>query len=59
MKRFIHPEPGESQSKQELTQPLEQTPVMEPVVLTNPQPVVTPAERTATEPAYDSAVDPG
>ena len=59
MKRFIHPEPGASQSKQELTQPPEQTPVMEPVVLTNPQPVVTPAERTATERADDSAVDPG
>ena len=59
MKRFIDPEPGASPSKQELTQPPEQTPVMEPVVLTNPQPVVTPAERTATEPADDSAVDPG
>ena len=32
---------------------------MEPVVLTNPQPVVSLAERPATEPADDPAVDPG
>lgn len=59
VKRFIDPEPEASQSKQELTQPPKQTPVMEPVVLTNPQPVVSPAERSATEPADDPAVDPG
>ena len=40
VKRFIDSEPRASQSKQELTQPPEQTPVMEPVVLTNPQPLL-------------------
>ena len=40
VKRFIDPEPGASQSKQELAQPPEHTPVMEAVVLSNPQPVV-------------------
>ena len=59
VKRFIGPEPGASQSKQELAQPPEQTPVMEPVVSTNPKPVVSPAERPAPEPADDPAVDPG
>ena len=37
----------------------EQTPVMEPVVLTNPQSVASPGERPATVPADDIAVDPG
>ena len=59
VKRFTDPEPGTSQSKQELAQPPEETPVMEPVVFTNPKPVVSPAERPATEPADDPAVDPG
>ena len=44
VRRFIDPEPGASQSKQELAQPPEQTPLMEPVVLTNPKPVGSPAE---------------
>ena len=31
---------------------------MEPVVLTNPQTIVSPEDRPATEPADDPAVDP-
>lgn len=59
MKRFIDPEPGASQSKQELAQPPEQTPVVEPVIFTNPKHVVSPAERPTTEPADSPAVDLG
>ena len=36
VKRFIDPEPGAFQSKQELAQTPQQTPLVEPVVFTNP-----------------------
>ena len=59
VKRFIDPEPGAFQSKQELAQTPQQTPLVEPVVFTNPKHVVSPAERPTTEPADGSAVDLG
>ena len=51
VKRFIDPEPGAAQSKQELAQT--------PVVITNPKDVVSPAERPTTDPADGSAFDLG
>lgn len=44
-KKFIQPTPRESQQQREPTQQLKQRPPMEPVILTNPEPSVTPVAR--------------
>ena len=46
VKRFIDPAPRASQ-------PLEKTPAMKPVILTDPEPSVIPAEGPVSEPAAE------
>lgn len=53
VKKCILPAPRESQQQREPTQQLEQRPPMEPVILTNPEPSVTPAEWPVSEPTAE------
>ena len=59
VKKFIQPVPRESQQQREPTQQLEQRPPMEPVILTNPEPSVTPSEWTVSEPTAEPTAEPG
>ena len=56
MKRFIQPAPRESPQQREPTQQLEQRPSMEPVILTDPEPSVIPAECPVTEPSAEPSL---
>lgn len=50
VKSFIQPAPRESQQQREPTQQLKQRPLMEPVILTDPEPNAIPAEWPVSEP---------
>ena len=57
MKRFIDPAPQTPQPQKEGTFPLEQTPVREPVIVTDPEPVTgSPAEGPVTEPVTEPSL---
>ena len=56
VKRFIQPAPRESQQQREPTQQLKQRPPMEPVILTDPESSVIPAECPVTEPSAEPSL---
>ena len=56
VKRFNRPAPTESQQQREPAQQLEQRPPMEPVILTDPEPSVIPAEWPASEPTAEPSL---
>ena len=57
VKQFIDPTPQTPQPQKEGTWPLEMTPVPEPVIVTDPEPVTgSPAEGPVTEPVTEPSL---